>query len=304
MNYTNINLWKIFIRIKNKKLSEILFYIERKVIINFYKLLNIRPSSEPYLSGDTYKSFADCNYNGGQLVIKKPEIIFIKADRLEEFSIYVNNIKYPFVIISHHGDELVDEKYLSLLACENLLHWFAQNCILNHKKITPIPIGLEDRWYHNNGVLKEFKNLKNKKYNKIPRILVSFNVNTNPTIRGPALEKLQLLSTTDSFRGDSREYRKNLIKYMFVASPEGNGIDCHRTWEAIYLGVIPIVTNKRFHMQFEELPMLIINDWSELSQYTEHDLLAIYTEKVKKSDDINIIWSKYWKKQIKNKIHD
>ena len=32
-----------------------------------------------------------------------------------------------------------------------------------------------------------------------------------------------------------------LSSYKFALSPEGNGIDCHRTWECLYLGVIPIV---------------------------------------------------------------
>jgi hypothetical protein len=31
------------------------------------------------------------------------------------------------------------------------------------------------------------------------------------------------------------------INYAFVASPYGGGPDCHRTWEALILGCIPIV---------------------------------------------------------------
>ena len=32
-------------------------------------------------------------------------------------------------------------------------------------------------------------------------------------------------------------------QYAFVASPPGNGFDCHRTWEALVLGCIVIVQN-------------------------------------------------------------
>ncbi len=35
-------------------------------------------------------------------------------------------------------------------------------------------------------------------------------------------------------------YARN-CQYSFWLSPRGNGIDCHRTWEALYLDVIPIV---------------------------------------------------------------
>ena len=30
-------------------------------------------------------------------------------------------------------------------------------------------------------------------------------------------------------------------KYRFGVSPRGNGLDCHRTWEMLYFGMIPIV---------------------------------------------------------------
>ena len=33
----------------------------------------------------------------------------------------------------------------------------------------------------------------------------------------------------------------NQSKYAFVLSPRGRGLDCHRTWEALCLGCIPIV---------------------------------------------------------------
>ena len=32
-----------------------------------------------------------------------------------------------------------------------------------------------------------------------------------------------------------------LSKYKFIISPEGNGIDCHRHYEAILCGCIPII---------------------------------------------------------------
>ena len=43
-------------------------------------------------------------------------------------------------------------------------------------------------------------------------------------------------------------YYRNLIRatlklsyYKFAICPEGNGVDCHRIWECIYLGVVPII---------------------------------------------------------------
>lgn len=32
-----------------------------------------------------------------------------------------------------------------------------------------------------------------------------------------------------------------MAAHDYVASPRGNGLDCHRFWESLYLGAIPIV---------------------------------------------------------------
>jgi hypothetical protein len=104
----------------------------------------------------------------------------------------------------------------------------------------------------------------------------------------------------DEFVGSSRSYRKTLSEYMFVASPSGNGVDCHRTWEALYLGVIPIVTNRKFHEQFRDLPVFIVDSWSDLTNYCEADLIAIYQEQAAKLKSFEYIWFDFWKESIES----
>ena len=43
-----------------------------------------------------------------------------------------------------------------------------------------------------------------------------------------------------------------MIKYTFILSPAGIGLDCHRTWEALCLGCIPIVCIPEFKNLFEK----------------------------------------------------
>lgn len=59
--------------------------------------------------------------------------------------------------------------------------------------------------------------------------------------------------------------------YQFVASPMGNGYDCHRTWEALALGCVPIVNLslvanrgplQRLYSMFD---IWIVQDWSEVT---------------------------------------
>lgn len=54
--------------------------------------------------------------------------------------------------------------------------------------------------------------------------------------------------------------------YKFILSPQGAGLDCHRTWEALICGLIPIVKSSTIDELFEKLPVVIVQDWSEISE--------------------------------------
>lgn len=58
---------------------------------------------------------------------------------------------------------------------------------------------------------------------------------------------------------------KNMMKYPFVLSAFGNGMDCHRTWEALLCGCIPIVRTFVFRELFENLPVLIVERWEDIT---------------------------------------
>lgn len=58
---------------------------------------------------------------------------------------------------------------------------------------------------------------------------------------------------------------KNMTQFAFVLSPFGNGMDCHRTWEALLCGCIPIVRTNVFKELFEGLPVLIVDRWEDIT---------------------------------------
>ena len=60
------------------------------------------------------------------------------------------------------------------------------------------------------------------------------------------------------------EYRKALSESKFVLSPAGNGYDCHRTWEAMYLGAIPILRRANWPFTNKSLPVLLVDEWDDL----------------------------------------
>ena len=60
-------------------------------------------------------------------------------------------------------------------------------------------------------------------------------------------------------------YQRNR-HYPLWLSPRGNGLDCHRTWEALYLDAIPIVWHSTLDSLYANLPIIIIHDWKEVNE--------------------------------------
>jgi hypothetical protein len=92
------------------------------------------------------------------------------------------------------------------------------------------------------------------------------------------------------------KYIEELSKYKFAISPEGNGIDCHRTWECLYLGVIPIVIESNEMLYFNDLPILFVKSYDIITkEYLEKTYSNFYKDKVFNLEKLNI---SYWKKTM------
>ena len=177
---------------------------------------------------------------------------------------------------------------------------FAQNLLLRYQKVTCIPIGLENRCHHTNGVLRDYRRLQRRVSRKIPRILYGFTLGTNEQERIPALDALRSSALADSMeRTNSREYRARLESYGFVASPPGNGMDCHRTWEALYLRTIPVVKRSSLYDAFPRLPVLAVHDWSEVCGWDSSFLSREYERMSPQIETTPYLRFDYWSGLIK-----
>ena len=83
------------------------------------------------------------------------------------------------------------------------------------------------------------------------------------------------------------------VKYEFVVSPHGGGLDCHRLWEALALGCIPLVKSSPIDPLYEGLPVLIVKDWSDVTQAL---LEAFVLEGAPFQERLTLRW---WTDQIK-----
>ena len=95
-------------------------------------------------------------------------------------------------------------------------------------------------------------------------------------------------------------YLEDLASSYFVLSPRGHGLDCHRTWEALYMGAIPIVKSSGMDALFSDLPVLIVKDWSEI---TESFLLKKWAEMKNTHYNFEKLYLSYWLSWIEQSKH-
>jgi hypothetical protein len=174
-------------------------------------------------------------------------------------------------LIIHNGDVIPCEAEMRILASA-FRRVYSVNWLGNSEIAQPVPIGLENRDKRRNGVPSDFLKeidvgLPSHDSRDIP-LLACFSLHTNIKERSIALDSAREVAgvkiMTDPIT--PKQYRKLLLRSKFVLSPPGNGPDCHRTWEALYLGATPIVLRNSWPFLNHDVPVLVVENWSHLKK--------------------------------------
>lgn len=141
--------------------------------------------------------------------------------------------------------------------------------MMPHPKTMSIPLGLEDvdMWRRTDtGLIQRARDAEKTKL-----LYLYFNEATNKDLRSDAMRSLQRNGFSKQRRESWSSYIEELSKYKFCASPEGNGIDTHRMWECLYLGVTPIVVRTpALEHWYSDLPILWINTFDQVTKELLH----------------------------------
>lgn len=269
------------------------------------------PSSAPFLSGDTFRSIANHAFDEFSTVtpstVAPKDTIFVRNRFLKEFFVKIHpSINHPYIIISHNDDTTIDETYTQYID-EKIIHWFGVNIDVTHPKMTPLPIGLENLSYRRNGLLTYFSDTsKNSVAEKKNKIFVAFDIKHTHPERVSAFEVLKNYSEAEIVEmiSDRTDYIKHISTYQFIASPRGAGIDCHRTWEAMYLGIIPVVKDSPNTNSFAQigLPLLVLPEWNDLHAIDQNKLTDIMRSFTNVADQKHpALFLNYWIDLIQKK---
>jgi len=164
----------------------------------------------------------------------------------------------------------------------HLAHWFAQNFDgPSHAKITPLPLGIN---YHTLSQTKTYwgpqatpleqeadllariSNIKSAPCTAAMRIPYSDTAFERKETRKQVYEKVQPQVTSLSERVNRNALWDTYAMHSFIVSPHGRGLDCHRTWEILALGRIPIVRTSSLDPLYDGLPVMILDKYEDLNQ--------------------------------------
>lgn len=219
---------------------------------------------------------------------------------IEEF---LPRMTTPFVLVSSRENN--PTRFFDLdrvLGDANVLHWFMENyefpaSYLETGKVTPLPLGMNFHYLdptdpdHRGGMGTAASPGQQQAQMKLIRdgiapiaerplkVYCNFQLNMDTFLRHHhAQPKAQARTEAFAYLRDKpftliepRQTTRNDVfrrygEVAFEASPRGNSIDCHRTWEALLMKTIPIVKRCEMDPIYDGLPVALIDDWEEVTE--------------------------------------
>ena len=267
---------------------------------SLYSAVNIVSSRGLIMTTDIHSPHPKSSDDGDEEYLQNIEqhenmSIYVCSHMLRKFvNKYLSKIHYKFYLVSGDSDLEVPREALSssefsqLLGNKFLVKWYAQNLKMysSMPKIENLPIGLDyhtiadnpEHWWrmHTENPLPRGQETLLLKISREAHKLrerqckIWSNVHFRMDRWGQRERAINTIPK-DLLVKEERHLNRGqcwtqTTKYAFVLSPFGNGFDCHRTYETLCLGSIPIINAPHFKHLFEGLTILNVDEWADVTQ--------------------------------------
>lgn len=201
------------------------------------------------------------------------------------------------VLITSSSDAVVvDAGFLP----QNVKAWYSTNSATNNERVHPIPIG----FVFNQERFQSMLQVDRTQIDRDCLMYVNFTCYRSDSLRHGLYQRFRGESWVTTKGGQSfgdvspSEYYTDLKRHRFVLSPPGAGPDCHRHWEALVMGAIPIVRSSRALRLLEGLPVLMVDDLAKVTREKleeEYERLSPLFSNL----DLSLLSIDYWKEKLR-----
>jgi len=126
------------------------------------------------------------------------------------------------------------------------------------------------------------------------------NVSNRKTSRKDVIKKMKAVGIINQALSPD-VYFDELPKYKFIVSPAGNGVDCHRHYEALMAGCIPIVeVHSHILKTYGNCPILYTRDYSEITpEYLERQ----YSNMIDNTYDFSKLFKSSYSAELQERMN-
>jgi hypothetical protein len=240
----------------------------------------------PFVSEDGAASAATWVYHGegrpwrwAPADVRTGDVVAVRGPGVSR-SFWANvhpHIKVRYIaLVQTEAEDVTPGVYAARAADESLGYWYMLNHDEKHvhesAKLVPLPIG--QIFYTDAAKLFAMATAAPPPLaaaRTAATVLILFTDGTSPD-RARARAELRrslggsgLLSEPAQLPG-AHAMLEHYAKVKFVVSPWGAGPDCHRTWEAIAMGAVPIVrSHKGLAPLFAGEPVVVVERWADVT---------------------------------------
>lgn len=250
---------------------------------------------------------------------KEPKSVYIRSNirALRYFSSQIlPKIANSFILVTSSNDLTMPMGFAgkfnfdweAIISNRYLKMWFTENRDLVHDKIKPLTLGLPcpdlPSWVidSNTGVISDKEILQKTqslvKRKKIFKIFGCWFQRAGHLSGTSLIENNERQMAHDYFikkedlfdwfpsRLARLEFLKKMGEYQFVLCPHGGGLDPNpKCWEALIMKAIPIIKRNSVSESLEHLPVLIVDDWQEITldtlrAYHKENAARLYDERL------------------------
>lgn len=249
-----------------------------------------------WVSSQGFQQLADHRGDDGEFKpaqVKEGDIIYVRFWRRFFEQKKHQQINVPYVMLSNFHDASPPGEFECVLERENLLAWFAVNVGLDHPKLHPIPLGTDT------GRHRPMREALEANLPRTKLLYMNFGMKKRYKQRQDVLDLFSGKPFVyEASKLKPKEYFRDVASSRFVLCPPGLGMDTFRIWEVLAMGAYPVVKSSALDRLFKNLPVVIVDEWSQVTERFLANNLEAYSgfKWYWKMEKLEMEW---WTEQVK-----